>query len=227
MDNIEILIPTYNEAGNIENTVTDLNQKGFYNITILDAQSEDDTVKIAKQLKCKVIIDEKKKMGFGHSLINGFNLSESEYCCIFDGDGSFDSSAIFKMYDEIKKNKNDFVFCSRYLGGNKSDDDTIVTKFGNFFFTNLIRILFNFKTTDVLFLYTLSKTENFKSLKLDSLDFRICTEILIKAHNNFKCKEIFSGEKKREHGVSKVNKILDGLKFLQNIFKYFLRLSKF
>lgn len=64
MDNIEILIPTYNEAGNIENTVTDLNQKGFYNITILDAQSEDDTVKIAKQLKCKVIIDEKKKDGF-------------------------------------------------------------------------------------------------------------------------------------------------------------------
>jgi len=226
MNNIEILIPTYNEEGNIENTVSDLKKNGFNNITVLDAQSEDDTVKIAKKLNCKVIVDEKKKMGFGHSLINGFKASTSEYCCIFDGDGSFDSEAIFRMYKEIK-DKNDFVFCSRYLGGNKSDDDTIVTKFGNTFFTYLIRILFNFKTTDVLFLYTLSRTDNYKFLKLDSLDFRICTEILIKAHKNFRCVEVFSKEKKRQHGESKVNKILDGLKFLQNIFKYFFRLKHF
>lgn len=226
MKNIEILIPTYNEAGNIKNTVTDLQNKGFTNITILDAQSEDDTVKIASELKCKIIVDEKKKMGFGYSLINGFNASSSEYSCIFDGDGSFDAETIFKMYEEIN-NKNDFIFCSRYVDGNKSDDDTLITKFGNMFFTKLINILFNFKTTDALFLFTLSKTENFKALELESKDFRICTEILIKANKNYKCKEIFSKEKRREFGASKVNKILDGLKLLQNIFKYFLRISKY
>jgi len=38
MNNIEILIPTYNEEGNIENTVSDLKKNGFNNITVLDAQ---------------------------------------------------------------------------------------------------------------------------------------------------------------------------------------------
>ena len=126
------------------------------------------------------------------------------------------------MYQEIE-NGTDFIFCSRYLGGEKSEDDTIVTKFGNYFFTLLINILFNFKITDALFLYCMAETKNFKKLDLSSHDFRICTEILIKANKEFICKEIFSKESKREFGASKVNKINDGLKLMQNIFKYFFR----
>ena len=133
MNNIEILIPTYNEAGNIKKTIIELNEKGFFNITILDAQSEDNTVEIASSLNCKIIIDKEKKIGFGHSLINGINSSKSEYCCIFDGDGSFNPDSISEMYNKLQSDK-DFVFCSRYLGGNVSEDDTLVTKFGNFFF---------------------------------------------------------------------------------------------
>tara|TARA_Y100000294_G_scaffold156495_1_gene157406 strand:- start:1313 stop:1984 length:672 start_codon:yes stop_codon:yes gene_type:complete len=217
---IDILIPTYNESGNIKKTVLDLKEKGYINITILDAQSEDDTVKITQKLGCKILIDENKKMGFGHSVINGINLSEKKYCCVFDADGSFDSNSIEIMINELNKG-NEFVFCSRYLGGKKSQDDTKVTRFGNFFFTKLIRAIYGFNTTDVLFLFCISKTETFKKLNLKSKDFTICTEILIKAYQNFKCKEIFSQEKKREYGTSKVNKILDGLKILQNIFKLY------
>ena len=33
-NDIEILIPTYNEAGNIEKVITDLNIEGFKSITI-------------------------------------------------------------------------------------------------------------------------------------------------------------------------------------------------
>ena len=45
-NNIEILIPTFNEEGNIEKTIKDLQNKNFNFITILDAQSEDKTVEI-------------------------------------------------------------------------------------------------------------------------------------------------------------------------------------
>ena len=74
-NNIEILIPTFNEEGNIEKAIKDLQSKNFNFITILDAQSEDKTVEIAKNLGCKILIDPKKKMGFGYSLINGINNS--------------------------------------------------------------------------------------------------------------------------------------------------------
>lgn len=220
-NDIEVLIPTYNEEGNIENTILDLKKKKFKYITILDAQSEDNTVKISKKLGCKIIIDPQKKMGFGYSLINGIKNSNKKYCCIFDGDGSFDSDTIPTMYNEIIKG-NDFVFCSRYLGGQVSEDDTLITRFGNSYFTFLINFFFNFKITDALFLYCMAETKKFKKLNLISLDFRICTEILIKANKNYMCKEIFSREARREFGVSKVNKVMDGLKLMQNIFKYYL-----
>ena len=46
---IEILIPTFNEEGNIEKVIIELNEEGYENITILDGNSKDKTVEIAKK----------------------------------------------------------------------------------------------------------------------------------------------------------------------------------
>ena len=110
-----------------------------------------------------------------------------------------------------------FCFWYKYLNNTKSDDDTLITKFGNFFFTKLVRFLFNINTTDVLFLYVVGKKENIEKLDLKQQDFRFCTEFLIKCYRNFNCREILSKERKRFAGASKV-KILDGIKLLINIF---------
>ena len=147
-DNIEILIPTYNEEKNIPITVEGLRKNGFTNITILDGLSDDNTVQIAKKYNCKILIDEKKRLGFGYSVINGIKNSKSKYLCIFDADGSFDANTISKMKKLLEEKNLDFVFGTRYIDGNKSDDDTLLTQFGNFFFTKLISLLCNFKTTD-------------------------------------------------------------------------------
>ena len=80
----------------------------------------------------------------------------------------------------------------------------------------------SYTRTHALFLYTLGETKKWKSLKLKEQDFRICTEILIKAYNRFKCAEVFSKERRRKFGVSKVNKIQDGINLLFNILKHYL-----
>ena len=49
----------------------------------------------------------------------------------------------------------------------------------------------------------------------------ICTEFLIKSYRDFKCKEILSKERKRLSGVSKVNKVFEGIKILGNILKLY------
>ena len=223
-NNIEILIPTLNEEGNIEKVINELKIEGYNNITILDANSTDRTVEIAKDNDCRIILDDQNTSGFGGSVINGLNNLQYEYFCIFDGDNSFNPKAISKMLDEISSGA-DFAFGTRYLDGNKSEDDTMVTKFGNFFFTNLVRFLFKINTTDLLFLYVVGKRENVSKLNLKQQDFRFCTEFLIKCYRDFNCKEVLSKERKRYSGVSKVNKIFDGMKFLTNIgimyFKYY------
>ena len=223
-NNIEILIPTLNEEGNIEKVINELKIEGYNNITILDANSTDRTVEIAKDNDCRIILDDQNTSGFGGSVINGLNNLQYEYFCIFDGDNSFNPKAISKMLDEISSGA-DFAFGTRYLDGNKSEDDTMVTKFGNFFFTNLVRFLFKINTTDLLFLYVVGKRENVSKLNLKQQDFTFCTEFLIKCYRDFNCKEVLSKERKRHSGVSKVNKIFDGMKFLVNIcliyFKYY------
>ena len=128
------------------------------------------------------------------------------------------------MSEEVNKGA-DFVFGTRYLNNTKSDDDTLITKFGNFFFTKLVNILFNINTSDVLFFYVLGKKENVNNLNLKQGDFTICTEFLIKSYKNFKCKEILSKERKRLYGISKVNKLFDGVKILLNILTLFFKIK--
>jgi dolichol-phosphate mannosyltransferase len=221
-NNIEILIPTLNEEGNIEKVINELKTEGYNNITLLDANSTDQTVKIAEDNGCRIIKDNSNISGFGGSVINGLKNLEHEYFCIFDGDNSFNPKAISEMLNKLS-NGADFVFGTRYLNGNKSEDDTLVTKFGNFFFTKLVRFLFKINTTDLLFLYVVGKREIVSKLNLKQQDFRFCTEFLIKCYKNFNCEEVFSKERKRFSGSSKVSKIFDGLKILCNIFSIYFR----
>ena len=221
---IEILIPTFNEEGNIEKVIKELNNEGYDNITLLDANSTDQTVSIAKQYNCRIIMDEPNIRGFGNSIINGLNKLNSKYFCIFDGDNSFNPKSISEMSEEVN-NGADFVFGTRYLNNTKSDDDTLITKFGNFFFTKLVSILFNINTSDVLFFYVFGKKENVNKLDLQQGDFTICTELLIKSYKNFKCKEVLSKERKRLYGISKVNKIFDGVKILINILVLYFKIK--
>ena len=106
---IEILIPTYNEEKNINLVIKELNAEGFSNITILDANSEDKTVEIARSNGCRIILDDQSISGFGGSIINGLNNLNNEYFCIFDGDNSFNPKDISLMIDKMQ-NGADFVF---------------------------------------------------------------------------------------------------------------------
>ena len=155
--------------------------------------------------------------------MNGLKKLDHKYFCIFDGDNSFDPKSIVEMMNEISKGA-DFVFGSRYLSGTKSDDDTLVTQFGNFFFTKLVNILFRIKTSDVLFLYVVGKRENVDKLELKQKDYTICAEFLVKSYKNFKCKEVLSKERKRLFGVTKVNRFFDGVKILKHILLLFFSL---
>tara|TARA_Y100000591_G_scaffold326632_1_gene349674 strand:- start:17286 stop:17990 length:705 start_codon:yes stop_codon:yes gene_type:complete len=221
--NIEILIPTLNEEGNIQETIHNLKSRGYINITVVDDNSSDNTVKISKDLGCKIIDNSNKpRLGFGNSLIKAFKESRSDFCCIFDGDNSFDPDSLDIMVQKINDGL-DFVFCSRYKDNNTSEDDTMIRKIGNFFFTKLVNVLFKINSTDVLFLYVMGKKENFDKLNLLSTDFGICTEILLKSYINFNCGEVLSLERKRKFGKSKVNAVFDGFKILMNILHYYIK----
>ena len=103
-----------------------------------------------------------------------------------------------------------------------SDDDTLITKVGNFVFTKIGNIFFSINISDILYTYLLGKTNSFKKLDLKCKDFSLCVEMPIKAQR-FKMNyiDIASYERKRIAGEKKVNEFQDGFKILYYMIKSF------
>ena len=180
-----------------------------------------ETIESIKDFDRKIVYQSNK--GYGDALIQGINNVQTDYLCIYNADGSFDPKYLNNMLSLCKN--QDFVFASRYLKEAGSEDDTIITKAGNIFFTTLGNLLFSLKLSDILFTYVLGKTKSFKLLNLKSKDFRLCVEIPISAKRmNFSYVDIPSYERKRIAGKKKVNEFRDGFKILFYMIKRFLRL---
>lgn len=165
-----------------------------------------------------------KEKGYGSALKEGIENSSTEFFCIINADGSMDSKDIYRMYDLLKRKELDFVFASRYEkphGG--SDDDDVITKFGNFFFTLIGNIFFSLRLSDILFTYVLGRVEKFKFLNILSKDFTFCVEFPIKvSRNNMNYSTIPSYERCRIAGKKKVNPFYDGFLILIKMIKMFV-----
>ena len=220
MKNLTLIIPAKKEAESLPQVLQEIKNVDCKIIVILES-SDIETIESIKDFNRKIVYQSNK--GYGDALIQGINNVQTDYLCIYNADGSFDPKYLNNMLSLCKN--QDFVFASRYLKEAGSEDDTIITKVGNIFFTTLGNLLFSLKLSDILFTYVLGKTKSFKLLNLKSKDFRLCVEIPISAKRmNFSYVDIPSYERKRIAGKKKVNEFRDGFKILFYMIKRFLRL---
>ena len=221
MTNLTLIIPAKNEAESLPSVLNELKNFNFNKIVILEA-TDKSTIESIKNFDCEILYQNQK--GYGNALIQGINNVKTEYLCIFNADGSFNPKYLSEML-ELCKNR-DLVFASRYLKGAGSDDDTILTKIGNYIFSLLGNIFFSLKLSDILYTYVLGKTDSFKKLDLKSNDFSFCVEMPIKAKRlGMDFDDTPSFERKRIAGKKKVNEFRDGLKILLFMIKSFFKKS--
>ena len=217
MINLTLIIPAKDESESLPKVLEEIRVFECEKIIILE-ESDLKTIKVAKNFNCKIVYQSSK--GYGNALIEGMNNVKTEYLCIFNADGSFDPKYLNRML-ELCKNNLDFVFASRYLDEGGSDDDTLLTKVGNFIFSTIGNIFFSLKLSDILYTFLLGKTESFKKLELKSKDFCLCVEMPIKAKHKMSFIDVPSYERKRIAGKKKVNEFRDGLKILLYMIKSF------
>ena len=121
-----IIIPTYNEAENIEaviKKVIDLEDKN--DILVIDDNSPDGTSEIVENQKNiynnrVFLINREKKSGLGSAYKVGFKWAlENNYSYIFemDADMSYDPNEIKNLKIQLIQNKYDVVVGSRYIEG--------------------------------------------------------------------------------------------------------------
>lgn len=106
---ISILVVTHNHADYIQALLNSLENNGYSNVYICDANSSDDTVEILKKSYLKNHLLLKNKLeGFSknnNDLIRHFNL-KTKYYLLLNPDLYFENDFIDKLYHEIEKDNS-------------------------------------------------------------------------------------------------------------------------
>ena len=142
---IFVIIPCYNEAGIIRETITAVIEKG-YSIIVVDDHSTDNTKELLKEIPL-IYLRHRVNMGQGAALQTGISFAlrkEAEYLVTFDADGQHDVSDIDGMLHKLKEEHFDIVLGSRFLpgaGGNISAGRKLFLKaacYLNYLFTGIL-----------------------------------------------------------------------------------------
>lgn len=151
MTNLSIIIPVYNEKGNIDKVVSDIERQissVTYEIIVVDDASTDGGCDfIDEQRFCgKAIqrITHSKKSGQTAALSTGAKAASSDVIATLDGDDQFDVKDIFAMY-EIHLKTQKFVNGWR----RQRQDPLILKKLPSFLANKLIGPLFNLQINDI------------------------------------------------------------------------------
>ena len=212
MKNLTLVIPAKEEKESLPQVLNELKKYKLKKIVVLE-KKDIYTIKSIRNHNCTVLFQRKK--GYGAALIQGIKKVKTKYFCIFNADGSFQPKELRTMMNKIKNEKLDLIFGSRYEKGAGSDDDTLITLVGNYFFSALGKILFKLNISDILYTYVIGDTVKVINLNLKEQNFNYCVELPIKANkNNLKISSISSYERPRIGGKKKVNAFRDGYSIL-------------
>ena len=124
MDNALVIIPTYNEAENIQKVIETTLAEDQFHVLVVDDSSPDGTadlvLKMIKTLPHRIFLEIRpKKEGLGKAYLHGFDWAiERQYPYIFemDADFSHDPRELAPMLSRLKSGF-DMVIGSRYIKG--------------------------------------------------------------------------------------------------------------
>jgi len=176
---VTVIIPALNEEKNIAEVIHELNQMGYYNILVVDGNSSDRTVEIAKEFGANVVVQNGR--GKGAALRQAFNHDglDGNVIVMMDADGSMSPKEI-PLFIEALDLGADLVKGSRFLRYGYSEDMNLIRRIGNSFFLSLVNWLYSANYTDLCYgfaafrkdaikkLYPHLKSENFPRLKQKS-----------------------------------------------------------
>ena len=208
MPEITVVIPVYNEEGNIGIVTRRVRQViGHQNeLLVVDDGSSDNTLKELDPDVCTILRHEVNK-GKGQAMRTGIVAAKGDVTFFMGGDGQDDPSEIPLFLGAIKKGA-DFVIGSRFIGNLTEGSITKVNSFGNRLLTGLFNILYGVKLTDTQAEYKCVRTEKLKSLELLSDRYEIETEMIIRAmRKGYKITEVPVTRYPRQYGISNLYQV--------------------
>jgi glycosyltransferase involved in cell wall biosynthesis len=211
---VAVLIPCYNEADTIRNTV-----RGFRGsvpsarIYVFDNNSTDGTAEIA--VGAGAILRRETAQGKGNVVRRMFSDIDAEIYVIVDGDGTYDAEAAPRLLETLLSGPYDMVNVARRHIAKEAYRTGHV--FGNRLLTVLVGLFFGTKTTDMLSGYKAFSRRFVKTFPAMSKGFEIETELMIHALDlRLPVAEIEAPYYARPDGsTSKLSTFRDGFRILK------------
>lgn len=170
-----LLVMVLNEVDGMKAIMPRIDKAWVDQIIVVDGGSTDGTVEWAKENGYELYVQ--KQRGFRHAYTEVWPQVTGDVVITFSPDGNSVPELIPDLIEEMKAG-NDMVIASRYLGDAKSDDDDIVTAFGNWLFTHTVNILHGGHYTDVMVIYRAYRKNMAYELGLDREDAHALPEQL-------------------------------------------------
>lgn len=219
---VSVVVPAMNEAENLPHVFATIPQ-WVDEIVLVDGNSVDDTVEVAKRLRPNVKIVTQTGKGKGDALSAGFAACTSDIIVMIDADGSTDGREIISFVGALVTGA-DFVKGSRYAAGGGSDDLTLNRRLGNKVLTGIVNVMYKTNYTDLCYGYNAFWARHLDVLDLDCDGFEVETLMNVRAAKaGLKVHEVPSHERNRIHGESNLRAVRDGFRVLKTILKEWKR----
>lgn len=141
---------TLNELDGMKAIMPYVKREWLDQIIVVDGGSSDGTIEWSRKHGYEVYVQ--KRQGFRHAYNEVLPYVAGDVVITFSPDGNSIPDLIPVLISKMREGY-DMVIASRYAAGAKSEDDDIVTGFGNWLFTRTVNWLHGGRYTDVMVIY--------------------------------------------------------------------------
>jgi glycosyltransferase involved in cell wall biosynthesis len=181
---ISLVMPAYNEAGNIERAVRAATeagaQAGTYEVVVVDDGSRDQTGERLAALQAELgprlrVVRHERNRGYGAALRSGFAAAEGDLVFYTDSDNQFDLSELASVIPLMRE-------WDAVLGYRIDRKDARRRLLTSWVFNRLSCTVFDLQVRDLNCSFKLFRREVLRALPLESDDFFIDTEMVVRLH---------------------------------------------
>lgn len=168
MEKVSVVLPTYNERGNIaglaRELLTEIRKAGFVpEIVIVDDNSPDGTGEVARKLATKYrevkAVIRTKERGLATAILTGIEQSKGDIVVLMDCDFSHPPKFVPVLLKELEN--ADAVFASRYVKGGRMNTDK-----GQYY----LSMLFNYAIKALIGTPVIDTTNGFFAVRKKALE---------------------------------------------------------
>ncbi|MDX6720723.1 MAG: hypothetical protein QOJ63_2977 [Solirubrobacteraceae bacterium] len=215
---ITAVIPAMNEAANLPHVFARI-PSCVTEIVLVDGNSSDDTIGVARALRPDVRVVLQNRRGKGNALACGFAAAHGDIIVMLDADGSTDPAEITEFIAPLLAGA-DFAKGSRYAKGGGSADITRIRDSGNRVLGGAVNLLFGTTFTDLCYGYNAFWRSCLPHMHVTCDGFEVETLINVRvARAGLRVTEVPSYEQERIHGESNLRAIRDGRRVLGTILR--------